>query len=123
MLPLKLSRIFAMLDLRSSMVARSEARRSEERRSGAAERRAAEERRRAASAGGAGWLVRSQTSRSRWRATHARARARAATNCASMSGNLLRTLEDEAEQLARVNASLRADVAGLERARARRMRR
>jgi hypothetical protein len=33
-----------------------------------------------------------------------------------MSGNLLRTLEDEAEQLARVNASLRADVAGLERA-------
>ena len=33
-----------------------------------------------------------------------------------MSGNLLRTLEDEAEQLARVNASLRSDVAGLERA-------
>ena len=32
------------------------------------------------------------------------------------SGNLLRALEDEAEQLARVNASLRADVAGLERA-------
>ena len=40
-----------------------------------------------------------------------------------MSGNLLRTLEDEAEQLARVNASLRADVAGLERAAPRRMRR
>ena len=40
----------------------------------------------------------------------------AATRTALMSGNLLRTLEDEAEQLARVNASLRADVAGLERA-------